>query len=185
MICAHRLPLRFESDRLRDDVTVLDDAEWIDHFVTTNYEGSWQVIPLRAPAGETHPVRMIYSDPTCKEFVDTPFLDRMPSVREALQTFECELSSVRLMKLAAGSRILEHRDHDLEPELGYARLHVPIVTNDGVEFRVGGELVDLATGECWYLRLSEPHSVRNDGGADRVHLVIDAVVDDWLSAMLP
>jgi len=42
----------------------------------------------------------------------------------------------------------------------------------------------MAPGECWYLRLSDPHSVANRGTTDRVHLVVDAVVNDALRRMI-
>jgi hypothetical protein len=38
----------------------------------------------------------------------------------------------------------------------------------------------MAPGECWYLRLSDPHRVANRGETDRVHLLIDCRVNDWL-----
>ena len=38
----------------------------------------------------------------------------------------------------------------------------------------------LEAGSCWYLRLSDPHSVANRGTEDRVHLVVDAEVNDWV-----
>jgi hypothetical protein len=41
----------------------------------------------------------------------------------------------------------------------------------------------MAAGSSWYLRLSDPHSVANRGLTDRVHLVIDAVVNDWIGAL--
>jgi len=55
-----------------------------------------------------------------------------------------------------------------------------VVTNDAVDFRLNGERVVLEAGSCWYLRLSDPHSVANRGTEDRVHLVVDAEVNDWL-----
>jgi hypothetical protein len=42
----------------------------------------------------------------------------------------------------------------------------------------------MRPGECWYLRLSEPHRVDNDGHDERVHLVFDARVNDWLRGLL-
>jgi mannose-6-phosphate isomerase-like protein (cupin superfamily) len=60
------------------------------------------------------------------------------------------------------------------------RLHIPVVTNDAVDFRLNGERVVLEAGSCWYLRLSDPHSVANRGTEDRVHLVVDAEVNDWV-----
>lgn len=53
------------------------------------------------------------------------------------------------------------------------RLHIPVVTNDGVDFRLNGVRCPMSAGSTWYLRLSDPHSVANRGSSDRVHLVID------------
>ena len=184
MLDSVKLDLQFDPRRLKRDLKQLPSGAWIDHFVKRNYDGDWSVIPLRAAAGATHPVMMIYSDPGCQEFADTPFLDQCPYSRAVLQAFACELQAVRLMKLSPGSSIREHADHDLAAENGTARLHVPIVTNDGVDFRLNGRRIVMNEGECWYLRLSDPHSVENNGRSDRVHLVIDAVVNDWLAAQL-
>ena len=177
---AVQLDLKFDPAALKDDLARLANSGWIDHFVKQNYEGQWSVIPLRGPADATHPVRMIYSDPSCTEFSDTPFLEQTPYLKQVLSTFKCPLQSVRLMKLTAGSIIKEHRDHDLSVEEGVVRLHIPIVTNDRVDFRLNGRRVVMKEGECWYLRLSDPHSVENGGTVDRVHLVIDAEVNEWL-----
>jgi hypothetical protein len=60
------------------------------------------------------------------------------------------------------------------------RIHIPVVTNPDVDFRLNGAPLTMEAGSAWYLRLSDPHSVVNGGGADRVHLVVDATVNDWL-----
>jgi len=57
------------------------------------------------------------------------------------------------------------------------------VTNDGVDFRLNGLRCIMPAGSSWYFRLSDPHSVANRGAADRVHLVIDAVVNGWVGAL--
>lgn len=176
-----KLPLHFDPVSLQSDLKLLEGSEWIDHFVKQNYSGRWSVIPLRGPAGATHPVMMIYSDPSCTTFADTPFLDACPYFREILSRFECELFCVRLMKLEARSVIKEHCDHDLSFEQGMVRLHIPIVTSSQVEFYLNGTQVVMHEGECWYLRLSDPHRVANNGETDRVHLVIDAQVSQGLT----
>jgi hypothetical protein len=179
-----RLPLRFDVAALQTDLHRIDEVAWVRHFVTQNYEGDWTVLPLRAPATASHPVQMIYSDPACDRYADTPLMGGCPAIAAALGAFECPLESVRLMRLGAGSVIKTHCDHDLDVEHGRVRLHVPIVTNPEVDFRLNGERVALSEGECWYLRLSDPHSVRNGGDRDRIHLVIDAVVSPWLQGLL-
>ena len=178
-----RLPLAFDASRLAADLAAVERAGWTEHFVKQNYDGDWSAIALRAPKGESHPVRMIYSDPSCTDFVDTPWLAAAPYMRDVLAAFACPLLSARLMRLAAGSVIKEHRDHDLAFEQGKVRIHIPVTTNDQVDFRLNGSPCVMPAGSAWYLRLSDPHSVANRGSSDRVHLVIDAAVDGWLGGL--
>ncbi|HEX9369048.1 MAG TPA: aspartyl/asparaginyl beta-hydroxylase domain-containing protein [Vicinamibacterales bacterium] len=179
-----KLALRFDAEAMRRDLSRLEASDWVDHFVPQNYEGTWSILPLRAPAGAVHPIKMIYSDPTCDAFVDTPLLAQCEYFRRVLAAFHCPLHAVRLMKLTPGSIIKPHTDHDLAAEQGRVRLHIPVATNPDVDFRLNGEPVVMCEGECWYLRLSDTHSVANRGGTDRVHLVIDAIVTPWLEEQL-
>jgi Aspartyl/Asparaginyl beta-hydroxylase len=179
-----RLPLVFDPARLEADLARLEDEAWIRHFVQQNYEGDWSALPLRAHAGAKHPVQMIYSPPYATDFVDTPLLDRTPYFREVLASFRCPLTCVRLMRLTPGSVIKEHGDHDLAAEQGWARMHVPVTSNPDVEFFLNGTPVRMVPGEAWYLRLADPHRAANRGATDRVHMVIDAKLDDWLADML-
>jgi hypothetical protein len=169
-----RLKINLSSQQLVEDLERLEQLEWIRHFVTQNYDGDWDILPLRGPKGAEHPVMMAYSDPTCVEFEDTPFLKECPYFRKVLDTFPFELHAVRLMSLSPGSRIKEHRDHDLSLEDGAIRLHIPIRTSIDVDFILNGVRVTMLEGECWYLRLSDPHSVYNGSQVHRVHMVIDA-----------
>jgi hypothetical protein len=179
-----RLPLAFDAVPLAAELGRFDQDDWVAHFVHQHYQGDWSALPLRAAAGETHPIRMIHSDPGADRFVDTPLLARVPRIAAVLAALRCPLQSVRLMRLTPGSLIKPHRDHDLAAETGTARLHLPITTNPQVEFLLGGTPVPMRPGEAWYLRLSDTHAVANRGASDRVHLVIDAVVDAWLAAQL-
>jgi aspartyl/asparaginyl beta-hydroxylase (cupin superfamily) len=124
---------------------------------------------------------MIGSDPTCRTFVDTPLLDHCPYFAEVMRTFRCPLRTVRLMRLASGSAIKEHTDVDLAFEDGMVRIHIPVVTTDQVEFVLNGSRVAMEAGSAWYLRLSDPHRVVNNGPMDRVHLVVDGFVNDWIA----
>jgi hypothetical protein len=53
-----------------------------------------------------------------------------------------------------------------------------------VEFYVDDMRVVMEPGECWYLDLSRPHRVHNRGSTDRVHLVVDCRVNEWLTSQL-
>ncbi len=176
-----RLPLDFDPERLRADLMALAEVRWTAHFVQQNYEGDRSAIALRAPQGAQHPIQMIVSSPAASEHVDTPFLARASYFQSVLATFNCPLLSVRLMRLAPGSVIKEHSDHDLSFEQGTVRLHVPVTTNDEVDFRLDGTRCPMPAGSTWYLRLSDPHPVANRGETDRVHMVIDAAVNGWVN----
>src|SRR5262249_11699756 len=59
------------------------------------------------------------------------------------------------------------------------------VTDADVAFFVDGGRVPMEAGECWYLNVNLPHRVDNRSQTDRIHLVIDCVVDDWLAGYFP
>ncbi len=179
-----RLPLAVDLGPLIADLVALESTHWTPHFVPAHFAGDWSVLPLRAPQGAKHPILQITSNPSITAWDDTAFLGASPAIIALLAALPCRLGTVRLMRLAAGSIIHEHRDDDLDAALGMARLHIPLLTNAKVDFRLNGQSVHLAAGECWYLRLADRHSVANHGQTNRVHLVIDAFVDDWLEQHL-
>lgn len=179
-----KIPLPVNVARLQADLDTLEREDWIPQFVTHRYEGLWDNLPLRAPAGETHPIRMTYSDPTCTDWVDTPYLKSCAYLPELLASFPFPLSCVRIMSLFPGSHIKPHRDHDLAFKDGAVRIHIPIRTHPDVVFTLNDNVVPMHTGECWYLRLSDTHSVTNFSPVRRVHLVIDAQTCPDLEAFL-
>lgn len=179
-----KLPLAFDASPMLDEVNRLPANSWTAHFVPQHYRGDWSVAPLRAPRDAVHPIMKITSPPGCDDWAETEYLEACPSIRAAIESFKCPLGAARLMRLGGNSQIHEHRDADLDAGMGVARLHIPLVSNPDVEFLVNGEAAHMAAGECWYLRLSDPHRVTNSGSAPRIHLVIDAQVDDWLAALL-
>lgn len=173
-----KLPLQFDAARLKRDLAEVKPDEWIKHFNQYNYEGDWSVASLRSNGGHT---KQIYPDPHSPDnFQDTEILARCPYVREVLDTIRCEKESVRFMLLAPGARIKEHKDFFMGFEDGVIRLHIPVTTNEKVEFYLNNQLVTMREGELWYLDFSQKHRVENNGSEDRIHLVIDCKVNDWL-----
>lgn len=177
---ALRLAPAFDAERLRADIAHLPDADWIPHFNAGYHDGGWSGFPLRAVAGSSNP---LYPDPAQHRYVDRPVLAQWPAVRAVLASFQCPLRAVRLLKLRAGSVIREHRDDGLGFEHGEVRLHVPIVTNPDMAFYLDGVRLPMAPGETWYVNVNLPHRVRNAGTTDRIHLVIDCTVNDWIAAL--
>ena len=178
-----RLPLSFDAAAMAREAAALRADAWTSHFNADYHDGGWSGIALRAPGGDAS---RLYPDPHGQQpYVDTPLRAACPVVDDALRRFGEGLRSARLLKLAPGSCIREHRDYGLSLENGEARLHVPISSEAGVEFYLDGELMPMEPGECWYLDLDRPHRVQNLGRSDRVHLVLDCVADDWLRAQVP
>lgn len=177
-----KLPLTVDVAGLREDVRGLTPTDWIPHFNTAYYEGDWSGAALRAVGGVSD---RLYPDPTATDgFADTTVLARCPHTAALLARFACPLLAVRFLRLGPGSRIREHSDLNLGAEDGEVRIHVPVLSNAGVEFLLDGAPVEMADGEAWYLNLNLRHAVVNAGATPRVHLVVDCVVNEWLAALL-
>ena len=179
---ALKLPFGLDIARLKADLGRILTADFVPHFNTAYYQGEWSAVALRSIGGDAG---QIYPNPTAKDaYADTPLLARCPYIREVLAWLRCPQQAVRLLRLKAGSLIKEHRDHELGFEDGEVRLHIPIRTNPEVEFVLNQIRVIMNEGECWYLNFNEPHRVTNRGAADRIHLVVDCVVNDWLRDLM-
>jgi len=178
---AAQLPLHFDAAGLQADLAALGDGEWSAHFNTQYFTGDWSGVALRSSASSPN---NIYADANHGEFADTSLLQQCQHLRAVVETFQCPLRSVRLLRLTAGSIIREHRDYDLGYDAGEVRIHVPVITNSSVEFYLDNRRIVMAEGECWYLDLNLPHRVHNLGTTDRVHLVIDCQLNDWLSDLI-
>lgn len=176
-----KLPLLFDTGLLQQEVHALSGMQWLLHYQVKHYDGEWSAIPLRSIAGNANNV--IISPTDNRDYRDTVFLASSPYLQKVLQTFQCPLQAVRLLKLNAGSVIKEHRDAELNFESGEIRLHIPVVTHPDVEFFLDKERVSPKEGECWYMNFNLPHSIHNNSTVNRVHLVIDALVNDWVKQL--
>lgn len=182
MLSSFKLPLSFDAHPLKSDLGLIQSDEWSTHFNTQYFEGEWTGVALRSVNGLS---TQLYPDAHAAGPVkDTAILERCSNIDRALASFECPIRSARLLKLAPGSHIQEHRDYDLSFEDGEIRLHIPIITSPEVEFFLDGYRIEMNAGECWYLDLNLPHAVINRSSIDRIHLVIDCEVNDWLRELL-
>jgi hypothetical protein len=179
-----RLPFQFDPGRLQADLASVAADAWAPHYNERDYGGEWRGISLRSSTGAAADLAAVPSmDGGAGIFRDTPVLDRCPYFRDVLAAFQCPLKAVRLLGLAPGSFIREHSDNALDYDDGEIRIHIPIQTNPQVEFYVSGERLLLAEGGCYYVNVNLPHRVANRGTAERIHLVIDAKVNEWVHAI--
>jgi len=178
-----KLPFSFDPVKLKVDAAGLGPNEWVAHFNTGVYEGDWDGVALRSRGGVS---AKLYPDPmSTAPYADNQVLSRCPYIQEVLRTFHCSFTAARILRLRPGAKIREHRDYNLGFEDGVIRVHIPIQTAPGVAFFLDGKLVAMEEGEAWYLNLYLPHRVQNDSSTDRLHLVLDCVVNDWLTGLFP
>lgn len=175
-----QLPVHFDVQKMQADLLHLNKALWQPHYQKLHYEGEWSAIPLRSIEGNA---QNIYVSPLNNaHYENTPLLEQTRYLKDVLAYFQCPLKGVRLLKLAAGAIIKEHRDAELHYEKGEIRIHIPVMTHPDVEFILDKERIFLQEGECWYMNFNLPHSVNNKSHQPRIHLVIDAEVNEWVEA---
>jgi len=173
-----RLPFTFDVEKMLAEVHALKQE---------HYE-YYKVIPLRAPAHLVDtslpllPPAGDYADGSWTEWMNTSSLEKSAYLKSIINEFSqyTTVNLVRLLFLAPNSVVAEHKDPTLalEEEKSMIRLTIPIDNNDGVEFFLNDTLVPMKVGECWYLRLTDPHRVINNGTTDRINLTIDIIPND-------
>lgn len=176
MICYSRISINTNTQDLQHAVMTLPQ-QWMPHFNTLHYEGTWTALALRSPGGTGDIIPDLQAQ---QAYSDTPLMNECPEIAELIKTLKCPVMSVRLLNLKPGASIKPHKDHELAFEKGEARLHFPIFTNPKVEFYVEDQLIPMKEGECWYINANLMHRVSNLGSTDRIHLVVDCQVNDWL-----
>jgi mannose-6-phosphate isomerase-like protein (cupin superfamily) len=177
MICFAKLPVKPSIISIQDEVTALTES-WHPHLNTYDYQGSWEVLSLRSPGGLSNTIIPDIIDGS--NYADTPLMAKCPTIKKITGDLNCPIMAVRLLNLKSGAKIKPHKDNELAFEKGEARIHLPVFTNAGVNFYVENQLVTMNEGECWYINANLKHSVSNNGNSDRIHLVIDCVVNDDL-----
>ena len=171
-----KLPFHFDAKGLKDDLDVITSEKWLPQIYKNNYDGEWTSVALISKSGTND--TFAYGS-ICTEHKETDMLKNCTYFRAILDTLKCPLISARLLKLHAHSEIKPHTDYRLGYEDDNFRIHIPIITNDQVEFIIDGEKLSMLPGECWYTNVNFLHSVVNKGNQDRVHLVVDCERNDW------
>jgi hypothetical protein len=82
------------------------------------------------------------------------------------------LGRVLITRLAPGKKIKPHVDGG-DHAAYYKRYHLVLQTNDGVVFDCDGEAPRQRAGEIWHFDNSKMHFVENNGGDDRIVLIVD------------
>ncbi len=179
-----KLPQTFDAEKMLAEFNALrlNDFEY------------YNVIPLRSPAHLVDntipfpPPAEDYADGSWCDWLNTTELESSPYLKSIVEEFQkhTTVTLVRLLRLAPKSIVQEHQDVTLglEVEKSVIRLTIPILNKEHIEFYLNNTLVDMKPGECWYMRLTDPHKVINNGTTERVNLTIDMIPNEWVKNLV-
>lgn len=158
-------------------------------------EGTWVPVPGRVFATTRHIVfRFVTSQQDWRESADLPLWPEwrerlLPVMEQATRPYgyvRAAYPRVMLARMAVGAEILPHVDNKPAAQWPH-KIHVPLLTNPQVGFRIGDTIHHLPEGEAVEVNNLTVHAVRNDGTEDRIHLIfeyydLDQPDPDWIQA---
>jgi len=157
-----RLSVRFDADRMREEIERMPLSAWAAHPNDIPGNSSIRLISVNGAQNDDVNGRMAM----------TPNLAKSPYLRQILGSFGVVWGRSRLMRLAPGASVPQHADVNYH-WFSRVRLHIPIVTEPEVRFFCGDEAVHMAAGEAWLFDNWRLHRVENAGRRERIHLVAD------------
>lgn len=179
-----KLSLRFDVDRMLADLEHMNLEPFI----------HYSVMPLRSPAHLVDPSipkpppADDYADGSWTDWLDTPALKAAPYLTEVVDTFRqhTAVTLVRILRLEARSSVDEHTDPTLgvHIERSVVRLTIPIQSEREVVFFLNDQPVPMQPGECWYLRLTDPHRIIHGGRQERINLTVDMIPNEWVWSLI-
>ncbi len=82
----------------------------------------------------------------------------------------------RLVRVLGGGTFAAAPDRSIS-ETHSHRIHVPLISNDDVRFRVGDRALVIPEGEIYEINNLLPRDIANGGDVACVHLILDYVLD--------
>lgn len=174
-----QLPFSFDPEKLLKDLQQVHKSEWVNHPNKNAYEGVWMATSLMSTSGEATEIMALEN----QAYKATGLLAKAPYIQQVIDTFQTKVEAVRFMKLGGYSLIKTHRDRGTHFDEDLARLHIPVMTHENVDFILDGKKVPMDIGNCYYIDADVPHSVVNNSDQDRVHLLIDCQINGWLKVI--
>tara|TARA_R110002073_G_scaffold53840_4_gene138855 strand:+ start:61392 stop:61994 length:603 start_codon:yes stop_codon:yes gene_type:complete len=179
-----KLPLTFNVKKMKEEVEALG----LNTFVYYN------VMPLRSPAHIVDtslpfpPPAEDYADGSWTDWLNTSQLEASPYLKRIVEKFQekTTVTLVRLLRLEKGNVVKEHRDVTLglQEKKSVIRLTIPIIKDENADFYLNNKRVPMKPGECWYLRLTDPHRVENNSDTDRINITLDMIPNEWVRNMI-
>ncbi|MEM9214565.1 MAG: aspartyl/asparaginyl beta-hydroxylase domain-containing protein [Cyanobacteria bacterium P01_F01_bin.150] len=163
------------SKTLAQEISQATSLQWLNQVFKIYTNPPPSMIPLFNKSGDASQILI----EECNA-VPTSEMKKLPIMHSFLNRSGLSLLLVRLIKLAPGARVIEHLDYcDLYgPEK--VRLHIPIVTTPDCRAFFQGRAVHLSPDAIWMFRPNTSVHAYLNGSITRLHLIIDAYVDDEL-----
>lgn len=158
----YRLPLKFDVERLKAELGIFNESDWMPH--PSGFNGN-SFIPLISVDGERNGGFSGRMKPTAA-------LKKCPYIQQIISSFGEVFGRSRLMRLGPNAEVSEHSDINYH-WFSRVRIHIPITTVPEVIFYCGDKSVHMAEGETWIFDSWKMHKVTNGADKDRIHLVID------------
>lgn len=181
---AIKLPLSFDVDKMVKEVESIGLNEFL----------YYDVLPLRSPAHLVDPSIPFpppaddYADGSWCDWLNTKSLERSPYIKSIVEMFQehTKVTLVRALRLEKGNVVKEHRDVTLglQVERSVIRLTIPVIKDEKADFYLNNEIVPMKPGECWYMRLTDPHQVINKSERDRINITIDMIPNEWVRNLI-
>jgi hypothetical protein len=171
-----------DVQQMREELQLLLQMHWHAHVNQRDYQGGWDVLPLRCASDHlnAHGILQSFAIHPAQDWSNLPYLEQSPALLRFINELPYQVKSVRLMRLHPGAEIKPHCDQGLSLEHGEARLHLPLQTNDLLKFFVNEQWVPMQEGELWYINADQVHWVENKGAGQRINLVIDCAANQQL-----
>ena len=136
-------------------------------------------------------------------------LNHTPYFKKIFDSFETEITSFRLLRRKAHSSYGLHHDKDMGVDV--KRFQIPIIQNDncplyiahydeieeewtadntytqedfGRRFKGRYDWYNLEIGRMYHFDVTKIHTLFNDGDTDRITLLIDLKINDWLEKFI-
>ncbi|MXR68162.1 cupin domain-containing protein [Shewanella sp. JBTF-M18] len=160
----YRLPQSFDVERLQQELSAFHEDDWRAHH--ESFKGN-SAIALISVGGS-------FNNEFKGPMSPTPALLQSPYLQQVIASFGEVIGRSRLMRLAPGCEVPLHSDINYHWH-NRVRIHIPIVTDEAVQFHCDDKQVHMGAGECWIFDSWKYHKVVNNSDKMRVHLVIDTM----------
>lgn len=181
---AIKLPMSFDVEKLVAEIEEIGLNKFL----------YYDVLPLRSPAHLVDPSIPFpppaddYADGSWCDWLNTNMLENSPYIKSIIEYFQnhTRVTLVRVLRLERGNVVKEHRDVTLGLQIkkSVIRLTIPVIKEEKADFYLNNTIVPMKPGECWYMRLTDPHRVINKSDRDRINITIDMIPNEWVRNLI-